>query len=497
VAENAEYLALLGAYRQCLAFLEVQDIDRLGDLVLDTLMELLRAEGAVLWLQEHGGRQFRLRCRRGLARVTPAEEVFRPGDELRRQLLAGEPVPAAEAGGVWVPLQAGVEPLALARVESPVGRSAFGREDLLVAATVARFAASHLRNVLQLRRLQRSALRVPLGEAYTMAFYRDHADKELLKARRYGRNLSVVRLRIDNYAELNVRFRGLELETALGRLAQTVHSALRDADIMAQEAPHELHLLLPETDHWGSLVAQKRIRRALHGQLAICDLKKSYPIRLSLRSASFPGDGGSVEELERVVEGRLERLQNSLLQRGRLEGLPFWGVVGELLGGAGDFRLEGGNLHVSERLAQFEEPRRSRYWRMPAGQLDEVLRAFCAEVIETGRVRGLLYRGCDDFDAVRDSLRGLEGLERSATTLYLLGGRRRTSWEFQRILPIHIDDGNFAKAPFLLYLNDDCAYALFVRRAGRQLIGFHTSDFYFVENMIARLQEQYQLQAQL
>jgi hypothetical protein len=48
-----------------------------------------------------------------------------------------------------------------------------------------------------------------------------------------------------------------------------------------------------------------------------------------------------------------------------------------------------------------------------------------------------------------------------------------------------------------MYLNEDSAYAFFARRRGRELVGFHTSDFYFVENMIAKLQEQYQLQVQI
>lgn len=495
--ENVEYVSQLTAYRQCLALLPVRDLDRLGDLVLDTLMELLRAEGAVLWLQEQGGRQYRLRCRRGLTRVAEEEELFCPGAEVRRLVLAGEP--SLPAGGtiLWAPLLAGVEQLALVRVESPVGRSTFGPQDCKVAATVAQFAASTLHNVLHLRRLERDALRVSRGEAYTMAFFRDHAAKELYKARRYGRNLSLVRLRVDNYVELDSRFRNRELEKAMGRLVGTVSAALRDADVMAMSAPNEFHLLLPETDHWGSLVTQKRIRRALRGQLSLCDTKKSLPIRVSMRSASLPGDGVTVEALERAAEGRLERLSGSLMSRGRMEGLPFWGVVGQLLGTTRDYRLDGDTLRVSERLALYEERLRSSYLRMSAGQLDELMCAFCREVVESSRVRGVIYRGCDDFDLARQELRDPEGIEKSATSLYLLGGKRRVTWDFQRIVPIHIDDRNFEQVPFLLYLNEDCAYALFARRAGQELVGFHTADFYFVENMIAKLQEHYQLQAQI
>jgi hypothetical protein len=62
-------------------------------------------------------------------------------------------------------------------------------------------------------------------------------------------------------------------------------------------------------------------------------------------------------------------------------------------------------------------------------------------------------------------------------------------------VPLYIEGDSFEKIPFILYLNEDCAYALFARRQGEELFGFHTSDFYFVENIIVKLQEQYQLQA--
>ena len=48
--ENLEFFSMLASYRKCLDFLNVQDLDRFGDLVLDTLMEMLRCEGpAAFW----------------------------------------------------------------------------------------------------------------------------------------------------------------------------------------------------------------------------------------------------------------------------------------------------------------------------------------------------------------------------------------------------------------------------------------------------------------
>lgn len=492
--ENLEYVSIVTTYQKCLGFLQVYEIDRLGDLILDVLMDLLRAEGGVLWLAGFNGNYFRRRCRRGLAQVSPDEETIQPDDEERRIIALGEPALLPGDKRIWVPLSHGSEPLALIRVEAPVGRAAFNRRDLKVAAAVAEFAAGALRNVLQQRMLEQRSLRMPRAEAYNMAFFRDHMEKELSKVRRYGRHLSLIRLRIENYADLHHHFRNRELEAAMARIIEAINSILRDADIMAMAGGDDFYILLPETDYWGSLITQKRIRKALRGRLTLCDLKKSFPIQAYMRSASYPMDGTSFEELSAAAEHRLHRLKTSLFIKQDFDRVPFWNVIGRILGKPQDFSFAPGKVEVSAKLARYQDALKSRYLRMDQEDLDDIHNAFCREVVESSRVRGVIYRGCSDFSAMQRTLPLLEPLERSATSLFFLGGRERVDWDYQRSVPIFIEGEPFDRVPFLIYLNEDSAYALFARRRGKELVGFHTSDFYFVENMIAKLQEQYQLQ---
>ncbi|PNU20879.1 hypothetical protein C2E25_04620 [Geothermobacter hydrogeniphilus] len=495
--ENIEFISLLAYYRKCLAFLRVHDIDRLGDLILDTLMEMLRAEGGLLWLVAYGGHSFRLRCRRGLVRVAPGREKLEPGAGEERLFRSGVPALDDNGRAMLIPLQVEQESLAVIRIEAPTGREAFNRHDLKRAEMVSEFAATALHNVLTYRSLAHDSLRIPHSEAYKMAYFRDHVAKELHKARRYNRNLSFIKLNVVNYAELAAHFRDRDLDEAMARLVEIINTALRDADIMALAAPGMYYIMLPETDYWGSLVTQQRIRRALSGKLTLCDLKKSYPLKVFLRSAAYPVDGESFEELIAVAARRQERLQHSLYHRGRMEQSSFWGVVGRLLGAPGDYDFSGPALKVSARLQAFQDELSSSYFRMPFWQFRELQKSFSRDVVESRRVRGIIYRGCRDFDEVRRNLPDLDAIERSATSLFLLGGRHRVNWELQRVVPIHIDDEHFSRVSFLLYLNEDYAYALFARRRGDELVGFHSSDFYFVENMIAKLQVQYRLQPKI
>ena len=496
IDENVEFHATLAQYRKCLDLLKVDDLDRLGDLILDTLMELMSAEGSALWLAVDG-QKFSLRCRRGLARIRPTEQSFDLGDTQWQMVRAGRPRLQKEDRIVVVPLEYNGTPLGLIRVESPVGRSEFNRRDLRIAELVAEFSANALQKVLQIRILEHSSLHATRDEAYNMAFFRDYAAKELYKARRYNRKLSYVRLVVDNMEQVKSLFNQKEVDAVQSHMLDLVNSVLRDADIIAMNSDSSYSVLLPETDYWGSLVTQKRIRSAIAGELKLSNMKRDVNLDVYLRSASYPADGSSLEDLENATEYRLERLRTSMFYKSDLVRRDFWSIIDRVLGQPGELRTVDGKIVAGGDLKRFESPLKSRFLHVPEGRMEEIARALCREVVESSRVRGIIYCGCSDFEAMKRSLRFIEQLEKTETSLFLLGGKKRTNWDLHHVVPIHIDDRHFKQNAFLLYMNEDYAYALIARKVGEELIGFHTSDFYFIENMVAKLQEQYQLRSQI
>jgi two-component system cell cycle response regulator len=495
--ENIEYYHLMTRYNHCLDLLKVDDLDRLGDLILDTMMDLLSAEGGVLWLASQEGDKFSYRARRGLARLQKDEETVIVGESEQRLIREARAVLLQKGRYLYLPLLHESRPLAMIRMELPTGRSVFTARDKKVADLIAIFAASSLRYVLQIRELQRGSLRVAQKEAYNMAFFTDHASKELYKARRYNRRLSFMQLTIDNYEELKSKFLDREIEAGQQQLLSVVNEVLRDADIMAMYKDNIYHILLPETDYWGSLITQKRLRKAIDGQLKISNMKRDVMIDVYMRSASFPADGPALDELQRVSSARLDRLKSGLFYRSKLQKKGFWTIIKTLIGPKGETFVTADQKNVPQTMARYEAPGKSRYVSMPKSRLMETLKALCHEVTEPGRSRGVLFYGCPDFDEVRQALPNLVDLERSATSLFLLGGRQRVSWDIQRVVPIFVDEAHFQKTTFLLYLNEDYAYALFAESTAEGVKGFHTSDFYFVENMIAKLQDLYKLRSQI
>lgn len=484
--ENIEFRSTVGAFHKCMAFLRVRDVDRLGDLILDTLMELCAAESGVLWLTGHTPGDVRLRCRRGLAQVAAASEWLSPEAQESAYLQTDEPLLAQDGGACFAALRSGGELVGLIKLESPSERSAFTPADLVIAATVVEFAAAALAALLRVQRSEHELLRAPGGEAYNMAFFRDHLEKELLTAQRYGRHLSLIKLVVDNHDELVTRFHDRQVAESMQLMIAAVCTVLRDADILSQVAPGIYYIMLPETDAWGSLMAQRRIRKAISGQLLISDMKKNLTIQAIMRSASCPGDGPTLAALDRVVEARLATLRNSILLRGHFENTPFWQVADTLLGK--DPRMP---------AALFEEQGGGRYFSLADEQLETFCGAVCRETLETQQGRGVALRGCADFEVAQQAM-GLKNGEHSQDVMvYLLGGTSRIDLIQPGMVPIHVEDPVFSDRTFLLCLGDDYSYAFFARRDGERWQAFHTADFYFVENMLAKLLEQYQLQTQI
>ncbi|PLY02904.1 MAG: hypothetical protein C0624_07565 [Desulfuromonas sp.] len=494
--ENHLLGSILSTYHKCMAFLSIPQLEHLADQILDVCMEVLKAEGTVFWLADPGSGSYSYSSHRGLMRLSGGDNKLTPGERERVKILEGEPAIGPQGKTLWIPLQHDMESLALIQAEMPAGRDTFTRRDMKNAASIGKFASSALFNVLRYQSLEETSLQTGVGQSYSMAYFQDHLGKELQKAHRYGRQLSLAQLVVENYTELKASFHDRDLQAGIEEVVARLREVLRDADVIATAKPNQYFILLPETDFWGAIMAQKRIRRALRG-VTLSALKKMLPVNVALRSATYPSDGTDYATLGKVTKHRLEHLRESLFHREPLQTATFWDAVHMILGSSKDYRFTGDGIEVSKTLAPYTSTLHSKYFRMPEGRMNDVQRMFCLEIVESYRTRGVLFRSCLDFEQTRGQLCDEQAIEKTSTTVYLLGGDKRVSWDLQHIVPVHIPDTQFRKVHFLLYLSEDHAYGVFATEMQGDLVGFHTSDFFLVENMVVKLQEQYQLQTQI
>jgi diguanylate cyclase (GGDEF)-like protein len=140
---------------------------------------------------------------------------------------------------------------------------AFSESDLGFYATIAEHVAIAIENARLYQRTQDLSHRDDLTSLFNRRYFFDIAHKEIKRAQRYGRKVSMIMLDIDHFKRFNDRYGHLEGDRALKQVAGILNSLARHADVVARYGGDEFLMLLPETDKIGGKILAERIRKRL------------------------------------------------------------------------------------------------------------------------------------------------------------------------------------------------------------------------------------------
>jgi diguanylate cyclase (GGDEF)-like protein len=137
-----------------------------------------------------------------------------------------------------------------------------------------------------------------LTRVFNRRYFNQRFEREMQRAQRYGRALSLIMVDIDHFKTFNDTHGHLWGDTTLKQVAQILEKSLRKADILARFGGEEFVVLLPEIDkEHGRKVAEK-LRRAIERT----DFPKAITqplgrLTISLGLAAFPEDAKEAEAL--------------------------------------------------------------------------------------------------------------------------------------------------------------------------------------------------------
>ncbi len=468
-----------------LSLVATLDLEALQEDLLAAMAAAADAQGAALWIAEETG-ALALRGLRGLVDREALPARLDPGSSaLGAALLRGvpfEPGGFPEGDAFLVPLACGGEVGGMVLLErSP--RGAFGPEQRDAAAALARFASVAVRNARRFRALER-ANAVRASRPRDLAYLVDHAAREVHAARRYGRSFSVALFALED-GEALAREVGREAADAAARgLAAALSRAVRDADVLASASGVEHHLLLPETDHFGARILQRRAWDEIRREPAVGALDGRAVRRVSIGAATFPRDGDDLDSLLRSCRRRQAERRSSMRFQPEVEALAesasFWRLFDALLRGA-------------------PIPAGSPSARLPLDPelLDEVERETAREIGRDARARGVVYLAHPGAGAghLAAALARRPTASRQGDTgsrVYALGPRSLDPGrDHPLVTHVAVDDPRLEGHAFLLFLSETASYALLQGPGGDS---FHTSDAPLVDALVARLQAQYDLQ---
>jgi len=133
--------------------------------------------------------------------------------------------------------------------------------------------------------------------------FTEAVDRELARARRYGRSFVLAYIDVRGLKRVNDTEGHLAGDALLKEAAQILTKSARADDVVGRIGGDELGLLLPEQSLAGAAALTARVRAEVQSKRAAMGLRA--PWDLTLGTAVYPDDGATFEQLLSVADRRL------------------------------------------------------------------------------------------------------------------------------------------------------------------------------------------------
>ncbi len=234
--------------------------------------------------------------------ASPLFALGDPGVEHLRR--AGRPLPATqlaaftrdgpEPGDLAVPLLSQERLIGLLLVGGKEGGGAYPAEEL----DLLNLLAHHVATVFENARLFESATYEGLTGLLRREAILEQLDREIERALRYGRPLTLAMADLDHFKRVNDRHGHLAGDALLRRIAQVLAAGLRGTDWIGRYGGEEFLLLLPETGIEGAAAVAEKIRCLVEGTPVPLEsgaaIHATVSIGLGSLSDVLPGARGKV-----------------------------------------------------------------------------------------------------------------------------------------------------------------------------------------------------------
>ncbi len=136
-------------------------------------------------------------------------------------------------------------------------------------------------------------------------------EREMLRARRFGQEVSVLIIDIDNFKSINDEMGHLQGDEVLRTIAEIVRRTTRTIDVGARYGGDELALVLVETDADGAMILAERLRDRIHDAEVPRRGGGSMSVTVSVGAATRTDDLDEMDELIEAADQALLEAKRS------------------------------------------------------------------------------------------------------------------------------------------------------------------------------------------
>jgi len=293
------------------------NLNELFERAMTLIQEVLHLdEYSIMLLSEETG-LLEIRASRGLSDEIVARGRVKPGQGLSGKVAAlGQPVLVADLSNsdtyiyypgsgrhkgsyLGIPLLArDGRVLGVLNFHNPEPAS-FGEKDLKLYQAAAEQVSVSLDNALTYQITKELTNRDELTKLYNRRYFFERLEKEVERARRYQRRLSLLMIDIDHFKNYNDTFGHLHGDEVLRQLAQTLDKNLRKVDVIARYGGEEFLALLPETDKRNAKRVGEKLRKAVEKNDFHSKQSELGPgkVTITIGISAFPTDCQDAYEL--------------------------------------------------------------------------------------------------------------------------------------------------------------------------------------------------------
>lgn len=250
-------------------------------------------------------------------------EAGTPTDEVQEAALAAEQRALREAGTVEVEHEAAhAFASALGRIgqtRTPVGAMTIARAgrpfnsgEREVFLYLVGQAAASVENVALHEIVSEQAVTDDLTGLANNRAFRDSMDREAARAARFGHDVSLLMIDIDDFKQVNDTYGHPQGDSVLKAIGRVLSSESRGIDVAARYGGEEFAVAVPETSSQGAIELGERIRGRIEAlSIPLVDGGGKIRVTASLGMATMPGAVANARELIADADAALYEAKRS------------------------------------------------------------------------------------------------------------------------------------------------------------------------------------------